>query len=136
MMNMENFITGIQHIGIPTKKYERTVSFYESLGFAFINCEINNGGRIAFLKLQNCVLEIYEEKEVHDFAGAIDHFALDVTNIDAVFNMAKSRGLNISDSEIRELPFWENGIRYFLVKGPNNEMIEFCQINQSGIHDA
>ena len=28
---------------------------------------------------------------------------------------------------IEELPFWENGVKYFMIKGPNEERIEFCQ---------
>ena len=27
-----------------------------------------------------------------------------------------------------ELPFWEKGIRYFNIKGPNEEVVEFCEI--------
>ena len=28
---------------------------------------------------------------------------------------------------IEELPFWENGVKFFMIKGPNEERIEFCQ---------
>ena len=32
-------IKGIQHIGIPTQKYQETLDFYRSLGFDIINQE-------------------------------------------------------------------------------------------------
>lgn len=28
---------------------------------------------------------------------------------------------------IEELPFWENGVTFFRIKGSNQEEIEFCQ---------
>ena len=37
--------------------------------------------------------------------------------------------LKIKDNEIQHIDsFWEHGIRYFNVYGPNGETIEFCQI--------
>ncbi len=30
---MKEYITGIQHIGLPTQKLEETLCFYEALGF-------------------------------------------------------------------------------------------------------
>ena len=32
------------------------------------------------------------------------------------------------DPEIRFLPFWEKGTRFFNVLGPNGEIVEFSQI--------
>ena len=128
-MNIGNLITGIQHIGIPTSKYDLTISFYKSLGFSVISSELNRGNRVAFLKLKNCLLEVYEVNETNVAVGAINHFALDVTNIKILFNFVQSKNFVVLDSEIQELPFWEKGIRYFSIKGPNNEILEFCQIN-------
>lgn len=33
----------------------------------------------------------------------------------------------VNDHEIQFLPFWTKGVRFFMVKGPNRETIEFCQ---------
>ncbi|MDD4797654.1 MAG: VOC family protein, partial [Eubacteriales bacterium] len=30
--------------------------------------------------------------------------------------------------EIKGLPFWNNGVKFFTIMGPNAEKIEFCQI--------
>ena len=59
--------------------------------------------------------------------GAIDHIALDTTDIEAAFAAAKEAGLTMLDDEIHGLPFWANGVKFFTVKGPNGEKVEFCQ---------
>ena len=61
--------------------------------------------------------------------GAINHWALDAPDIEAAFENARALGLRLKDAEIQSIPtFWERGIRYFNVYGPNGETIEFCQI--------
>lgn len=32
-MNLKTYTTGIQHIGIPTNDIEKTIEFYQKLGF-------------------------------------------------------------------------------------------------------
>ena len=39
---------------------------------------------------------------------------------------ANEKYIVITDG-IEELPFWENGVKFFMIKGPNEERIEFCQ---------
>ena len=41
--------------------------------------------------------------------------------------MAKEKGFCILDEEIQFLPFWENGVKFFTLTGPNKEKIEFSQ---------
>jgi hypothetical protein len=36
-------------------------------------------------------------------------------------------GLALCDDHVNFLPFWENGVRFFTVTGPDMERIEFCQ---------
>ena len=48
-MNTAN-LTGIQHIGLPTKDLEATIRFYESLGFQVANrSETPDGGPVVKL---------------------------------------------------------------------------------------
>ena len=54
--------------------------------------------------------------------------ALNVTDVDAVWKLANQAGLRLLDPEIRFLPFWEKGTRFFNVLGPNGEIVEFSQI--------
>ena len=36
-------------------------------------------------------------------------------------------GLNSTQDTIHFLPFWENGVKFFTIEGPNKEKVEFSQ---------
>ena len=71
---------------------------------------------------------IYEDEEAAQCTGAIEHIALDVNDIEEAYRFALSRGMKCLDDEIRFLPYWEKGIRYFTLEGPNREKVELSQI--------
>ena len=50
-----------------------------------------------------------------------------MTDIEEVFRMAKENEFCMLDEEIQFLPFWENGVKFFTLMGPNKEKIEFSQ---------
>lgn len=56
------------------------------------------------------------------------HFAIDVKDVDYAFEALKQAGFEILAKEPTFLAFWKNGTRFFNVKGPNGEIIEFNQI--------
>ncbi|KFI40706.1 lactoylglutathione lyase [Bifidobacterium actinocoloniiforme DSM 22766] len=61
--------------------------------------------------------------------GAINHLALDATDIEAAYRNAQELGLEIKEDGIQSIPaFWNKGIRYFNIFESNRETIEFCQI--------
>jgi catechol 2,3-dioxygenase-like lactoylglutathione lyase family enzyme len=128
-ISLKDQINGIQHIGIPTNDIEATIEFYEKLGFKIalrtMNEEANE--KVAFLKLENLVIETYENKEAKMEAGAIDHVAIDVKDIEKVYELITQEGLNTTKDMIHFLPFWENGVRFFTIEGPNKEKVEFSQ---------
>ena len=128
-MEMKTKITGIQHAGIPTNDIGKSMQFYRGLGFEPVwqTVNPNNGEAVAFLQLGNLVMEIYENRQAAGKSGAIDHIALNVTDIDAVFSKIKELGYEMLDDNIRFLPFWEYGVRFFTIIGPNKEKIEFCE---------
>ena len=124
-------INGFHHLGLPTNDLEKTIEFYEKLGFVVIRREEIPTDRVAFLRLHNMVIEAYESKvgvSAKGFDGAIDHIALDVDDVEAVFEAVKAAGLTPMTEEIQFLPFWENGFKYFKVLDPNNTPVEFGQI--------
>ena len=60
--------------------------------------------------------------------GAIDHIAIDVKNIDDLFQVVKEAGtFKMLDQQVNGLPFWEKGVKFFTIEGPNKEKIEFCE---------
>lgn len=129
-LKLQQVITGIQHIGIPTKDLEKTIAFYTGLDFEVASRAKNDktGEHVAFLRLKNIMIETYESKDVNAQNGAIDHISLDISDIEAAFDEIRKGGYRLLDSEIQSLPFWDHGIRYFTIEGPNHEKIEFCQI--------
>lgn len=126
-MNLKNYATGIQHIGIPTNDILATVAFYESLGFSLAFSANNQGEEVRFLQLGDLMIEAYQNGNSTLVTGAIDHIAINVTNIDALFEEIKAAGHVMLDQQVNSLPFWENGVRFFTILGPNKEKIEFCQ---------
>ena len=56
--------------------------------------------KVAFLKLNTLVVETYENK---------------------------AAALNTTADTIHFLPFWENGVKFFTIEGPNKEKVEFSQ---------
>lgn len=127
-MAIQDYVTGIQHAGIPTNDLTATIAFYEALGFQQTGLFSNGDSRCAFLKLDNLVIETWEGDPV-GHAGAINHISLDATDVTKAFEAVKAAGFELIDQEIQSIPtFWQHGIRYFNILGPNQEIIEFCQI--------
>lgn len=124
---MKDYATGIQHVGIPTENLEKTKEFYKKLGFEIAFETINEGSGVCFLKLQNLVMEVYEVPEAAKKPGAIDHVAIDVKDIEQTYKEICEMDLNTMNDEIHFLPFWEKGVRFFTIEGPNAEKVEFSQ---------
>ena len=127
-MNIKDFTTGVQHIGIPTNNIEETINFYQTLGFTTALRTINGTEEVAFLQLHNLVIETYQNRQAAMAYGAIDHIAIDVKDIENLFNVVKEAGtFKMLDKQVNSLPFWENGVKFFTIEGPNREKIEFCE---------
>jgi lactoylglutathione lyase len=130
LLKLQSIVTGVQHIGIPTDDIEKTIAFYTGLGFEVVLRTGNNvaNEQVGFLCLKTLTIETYENHQGTNKTGAIDHVALDVSDIESAFQMIKQGGYTLLDEEIQFLPFWLNGVKFFTIKGPNEEKIEFCQI--------
>lgn len=127
--DLKEQMIGIQHVGIPTNDIETTIQFFEKLGFETALRTINEEAdeKVAFLRLHSLVIETYENKAAKLEAGAIDHVAIDVKDIEKVYELVNRTGLNKMQDTIHFLPFWENGVKFFTIEGPNKEKIEFSQ---------
>jgi catechol 2,3-dioxygenase-like lactoylglutathione lyase family enzyme len=137
MMKVD-FIHKIQHIGIPAHDLEISVLFYERLGFENVMespFEFNGGyGKTVMMKNHEVIVELYQmpDQQLSEIKqrknGHIDHFAIDVSDIDLAYDTLKKAGFEILESTPTFLPFWKKGTRFFNVKGPSGETIEFNQI--------
>ena len=141
-MKIKDFTTGVQHIGIPTNDIKKTIEFFQLLGFDIAFRTINGPEEVAFLQLHNLVIETYQNHHAKMEYGAIDHIAIDVKNIDALFEEVKAKAIEAEkvatekqatslfrmlDTQVNGLSFWEKGVKFFTIEGPNKEKIEFCE---------
>mgnify|MGYP002677556472 FL=1 len=141
-MEIKDFTIGVQHIGIPTNDIKKTIEFFQLLGFDIAFSTINGPEEVAFLQLHNLVIETYQNHQAKMEYGAIDHIAIDVKNIDALFEEVKAKAIEAEkvatekqatslfrmlDTQVNGLPFWEKGVKFFTIEGPNKEKIEFCE---------
>ena len=128
---------GWSHLGIPVTHIERSIDFYRQFGFEpVMQASIPVGDeeiKITMLEKDDFLLEFYQLLKT-DLAeikarkdGHIDHFALDVADVELAFAELKAAGYTPLEDAPVFLPFWENGVMYFNVRGPDGEKIEFNQ---------
>lgn len=130
MKQAGDFVTGLQHIGLPTNDIEKTIAFYKGLGFTVALHTVNEAAneQVAFLGLKNVMIETYQNGTAAGKPGAIDHIALDVDDVDAVFELLRAQEYTLLDPAVQFLPFWKHGVRFFTILGPNGEKVEFSQM--------
>lgn len=128
-MNFKDNFTGVQHIGMPTNNLNATMDFYKKIGFDTVLRTYNEAAKeeVAFMRLGDLTLEIFESGKAPLAAGAVDHIAINVKSIDGAYKYICEKELNTTNDEIHFLPFWENGVKYFIIEGPSKERIEFSQ---------
>ncbi|HAF85374.1 MAG TPA: glyoxalase/bleomycin resistance/extradiol dioxygenase family protein [Sphaerochaeta sp.] len=127
-MGIASYVTGLQHIGIPTNNLDSTLAFYQSLGFEKQYGTNNKGEEVAFLLQKQVMIETYQNYQGAMAPGSIDHIALDVSDIEAVYAEVGKLGYPTLEDGIQGLPFWKHGVRFFTIEGPNKEKIEFSQM--------
>lgn len=129
MEKIAETINGLQHIGLPTNDLEKTVAFYEGLGFSVALRTVNEaaGEQVAFLQLKELMIEAYQTGRAGRRAGAVDHIALGRRGRGYAVRAAAGGGYELLDDAVRFLPFWARGVRFFTILGPNGEKVEFSQ---------
>ena len=120
---------GLAACGHPHSGPAKTLAFYESLGFekAYLAGSVEDGRAVAFYRLGDLTLEIYGNGPAAGVSGAIDHIALDVSDIEAAYALVQGLGYPVVSQGIESMNVWENGVRYFTILGPNQERVEFNQ---------
>lgn len=134
-------LSKIQHIGIPVSNTEKTIQFYRLLGFevamdrSFDHEE--GSGRCVMMQQGDVILEFYRLPEAvlaRDIStrrdGHIDHIAFDVKNIDQVYDEFKKAGFGPLQPAPVFLDFWDHGVKFFHILGPDGERLEFNEILQ------
>jgi catechol 2,3-dioxygenase-like lactoylglutathione lyase family enzyme len=138
-MLLQGNLQGLQHLGLPVTDLERSKAFYMQLGFTEamrMNIQPQREViRVAMMEHENFTIELYELglEERREIAarsdGHIDHVALNVLDIEQAYAEIKSAGIEILEDDAPVyLPFWKSGVKYFTVRGPDGEKVEFNQI--------
>ena len=138
-MLLKDNLRGLQHIGLPVTDLERSKAFYAQLGFVEImRADLPRGTesvQVSMMQHETLTIELYqpEEKKRLEIAkridGHVDHIALDVMDIEKALTEIRAAGLEIlEDNAPVFLPFWDHGVKYFTVRGPDGEKVEFNQI--------
>lgn len=138
-MLLQGNLQGLQHLGLPVTDLERSKAFYMQLGFTeAMQMDIQPKSetiRVAMMEHTGFVIELYElgmedRSEIASRSdGHIDHVALNVLDIDQAYAEIKATGIEVLEDDAPVyLPFWKSGVKYFTVRGPDGEKVEFNQI--------
>jgi lactoylglutathione lyase len=133
-------LRGLQHLGIPVTNLENSVNFYNRLGFKLIHSSHvdvpaeNDRVLVAFMEMNGVTIELYQvtRKDMAELRarkdGHVDHIAFNVADVDKAFRELKDAGFEMVEDSPVFLNFWDKGCRYFAVRGPDGEKLEFNQI--------
>ena len=72
-------------------------------------------------------MEIYDKEGATMEVGALYYIPIDVHNIDSLHKIIKVKGFKFIQDKVTFLSYWEKGIKYFSIEGPNKESIEFWE---------
>lgn len=131
---MENYVQALHHIGIPTTGMDETIRFYEAFGAKVIYSKMDeNEGhpiRVTLMDFAGAVIECYERDNTPKSVGALDHIAFRVDNLEDMYRVCKEKGYRLMTDCAKQIgtsSYWPKPIKWFIVYGPNEEKIEFCQ---------
>ncbi len=113
----------LDHINYVVPNIEKTVEGYKKIGFKVV-AEFNLHRKFVFISNGEVTYELFEDETKEAYIG---HVAYVSDDIQKDYDNLKSKGVEfITDIRcIDEL--FDNGMEFFLFKGPNNETIEFCK---------
>ncbi|HJA72886.1 MAG TPA: VOC family protein [Candidatus Limosilactobacillus faecipullorum] len=128
--SLAGYYNDLAHVGIPTDDLPKTEKFWQGLGFKESGRfdTDDQGHEVIFMQAGHLTLEIWNSDGAIHKTGAINHISLNVTNADQAYQAAKKAGYQLKESEVQHLDYWQHGIKYFNIVGPNDETIEFCEI--------
>ncbi|MCD6355939.1 MAG: VOC family protein [Anaerolineaceae bacterium] len=138
-MLLQGNVDGFQHLAFFVTDIERSKKFYKEFGFVEkLVDEIPldpEPVKLAFIDLNGFTLELVElPGEMRNQVAAredghIDHVALNVKDIDKAYAELTAAGFKVLEEDAPVfLPLWENGTKYFTIRGPDGEKIEISQI--------
>lgn len=135
---MKNKPIGLAHVGIPCSNLDASVAFYAEFGFETVTSGRNlSGYDVAIIRRGDCAIELYQclDAAANDVAarkdGHVDHIAMVVEDVQAVYDECVEKGYEIVSDGIESIGVWApKKCRYFFIVGPDRERIEFAQVSE------
>jgi lactoylglutathione lyase len=136
-------INGLAHICIYTRDMEKSLVFYtDTLGFNLVHrTRLDAGFGFAMVRQGSCIIELLEPEDVNKVkprtGGVIDHVALEVKDINAVYTKLKSKGVGFTTPIIDD-PNLMGGVKIAFFRGPSGESFELFEYLKPlpATHDA
>jgi catechol 2,3-dioxygenase-like lactoylglutathione lyase family enzyme len=134
----EENVGGWNHLGVPVVDLDQSKAFYSQFGFKEITYGEHPLGdeviKVSMMQKDGFTIELYQlvGDDLEDVNtrkdGLIDHIALNVLDADQAYQDLKNAGYDIIEEAPVSLPLFENGVKYFMIRGPMGEKIEFNEI--------
>lgn len=117
----------LQHIGVIVPAIQSAIDWYvNNMCGKLLGIFPDDAGEdTAFVEVGGILLEIYEGSQT-----GIDHFAFDVSDIQAAYAEAKFSGMKLIEQITPLEYFWEKGCSFFMVEAGGGIRIEYNQINK------
>ncbi len=114
----------LDHINLKVPSLTEALDYYINyLGFKVIG-DFKSNKRFVYIRNDDITYELFEENVDSITVGHIAYTSLDIKKD---YENLKSKNVEIL-TEINFLDFlWEKGLYYFLFKGANGEILEYCQ---------
>ncbi|MFI3252572.1 MAG: VOC family protein [bacterium] len=114
----------LEHINYTVPNIEKTVSGYKKLGFEVIG-EFELHRKFVFISNGIVTYELFEDPSLNE--AYIGHVAYKSENVQEDYDLLLKQGVEMI-TPVRTIDgLFENGMEFFLFKGPNNEILEFCR---------
>ena len=127
-------IKRLDHVGIRVMEFERSIDFYEKLGFSVIRRDVKE--HVVVLKHNSCI-EINlldsgnDDNEKKNILMDVErkypgytHYAIEVHSVEKAKQHLESIGLSITEGPVT----FGDGKRSIFIRDPDKNVIEFTQL--------
>ncbi|MCB7304222.1 VOC family protein [Bariatricus massiliensis] len=124
----------LDHIGLAVSDVEADAVWYQEVLGLSVKGKFQNpeGRNVYFLSTADgsVTYEMYQDDSLAAGAkGKIDHISYVSNDIEADYKFCVNAGYDICTDGIEGIPnFWKQGCKYFKIKSPTGEQVEFCQV--------
>ncbi len=126
---------GLAHIAIFTTDLQKSIAFYERLGGVLQARDavqkptgVNQLALLAWCGITLELIEPHDGTDVQPQAGAIPHFAIEVSDLAAAAQEVRNAGIDtFLTAEPKALPQLFGGLTNWFFTGPSGEQIELLQ---------